>query len=145
MKDEIGTKIQNIGKEFGATTGRPRRCGWQDIVLLKYSARINSINAWIITKLDILDGISPIKVCIKYKINGKETDVFPRDAEVLSNVTPVYIEIDGWESPDWSRVRTFKDIPKEAQIYLRLIENETKTPIELVSVGPNKNQIIKVR
>ena len=145
MKDETGAKIQSIGKEFGATTGRPRRCGWQDIVLLKYSARINSISSWVITKLDVLDNITPIKVCIKYKMNGKETDIFPRDAEVLGNVVPVYIEIDGWESPDWSIVKTFKDIPKEAQIYLRLVEKETKTPIELVSVGPNKNQIIRVR
>ena len=145
MKDEIGERIQSVGKEFGATTGRPRRCGWQDVVLLKYSARINSINSWIITKLDILDNINPLKVCIKYKINGNETDVFPRDAQILERVRPVYLEIDGWESQEWNKIKAFKDIPKEAQIYLRLVEKETKTPIELVSVGPNKNQIIKVR
>jgi adenylosuccinate synthase len=145
MKDEIGKRIQDIGKEFGSTTGRPRRCGWQDTVLLKYSARINSINSWIITKLDILDNINPLKVCIKYKINGNETDVFPRDAQILERVRPVYLEIDGWESQEWNKIKAFKDIPKEAQIYLRLVEKETKTPIELVSVGPNKNQIIKVR
>ena len=145
MKDEIGERIQKVGKEFGATTGRPRRCGWQDTVLLKYSARINSINAWIITKLDILDNINPIKVCTKYKIDGKETAIFPRDAELLGKATPVYIEIDGWESPDWNKVKTFKDMPIEAQNYLKLIEKETKTPIELVSVGPNKNQVIKLR
>jgi len=145
MKDEIGAKIQSIGKEFGATTGRPRRCGWQDTVLLKYSARINSINSWVITKLDVLDGITPIKVCIKYKFNGIETDIFPRDAELLERIIPVYMEIDGWEATDWSKIKTFKDIPNEAQNYLKLIERETKTPIELVSVGPNKNQVIKMR
>lgn len=145
MKDEIGERIQKVGKEFGATTGRLRRCGWQDVVLLKYSARINSINSWIITKLDVLDGITPIKVCIKYKFNGNEIDVFPRDAELLEKVIPIYMEIDGWEAPDWSKIKAFKDIPIEAQSYLRLVERETKTPIELVSVGPNKNQVIKMR
>jgi adenylosuccinate synthase len=145
MKDEIGKRIQEIGKEFGATTGRPRRCGWQDIVLMKYSARINSLNSWIITKLDVLDGITPLKVCMKYKVDGKETDIFPRDAELLGKVIPVYTEVDGWETLDWNKIKAFKDMPKKAQDYLRLIEKETKVPIEIVSVGPNKNQIIKVR
>jgi adenylosuccinate synthase len=145
MKDEIGKRIQDIGKEFGATTGRPRRCGWQDIVLMKYSARINSLNSWIITKLDVLDGITPLKVCMKYKVDGKETDIFPRDAELLGKVIPVYTEVDGWETLDWNKIKAFKDMPKKAQDYLRLIEKETKVPIEIVSVGPNKNQIIKVR
>jgi adenylosuccinate synthase len=145
MKDEVGKRIQEIGKEFGATTGRPRRCGWQDIVLMKYSARINSLNSWIITKLDVLDGITPLKVCMKYKVDGKETDIFPRDAELLGKVIPVYTEVDGWETPDWSKIKAFKDMPKKAQDYLSLIEKETKVPIEIVSVGPNKNQIIRVR
>lgn len=145
MKDKTGEYIQKVGKEFGATTGRPRRCGWQDTVLLRYSARINSINSWIITKLDVLDGINPIKVCTKYKLDGKETVIFPRDGELLGKVTPVYTEVDGWESPDWNSIKSFKDMPIEAQNFLRLIEKETKTPIELVSVGPNKNQVIKVR
>jgi adenylosuccinate synthase len=145
MKDEIGERIQRVGKEFGATTGRPRRCGWQDVVLLKYSTRINSITSWIITKLDVLDGINPIKICINYKINDTETGIFPRDAELLEKVIPTYFEIEGWEVQDWTKIKSFKDMPEEAQNYLKIIEMETKTPIELVSVGPNKNQIIKVR
>lgn len=144
MKDEIGKRIQETGKEFGATTGRPRRCGWQDTVLLKYSARINSINSWVITKLDILDNINPLKICIEYKIDGIKTDIFPRDAQLLEKVIPIYIEIDGWGTQDWNKIKTFKDIPKEAQNYLRIIERETKVPIELVSVGPNKDQFIRV-
>jgi len=145
MKDEIEERIQKVGKEFGATTGRPRRCGWQDTVLLRYSARINSLNSWIITKLDILDDITPLKICIKYEIKGKDTVIFPRDAEILKDAKPVYVEVDGWEPQDWSKIKTFKDMPTEAKNFMNIIERETKTPIELVSVGPNKNQVIKVR
>lgn len=144
LKDDLGKKIQEKGQEFGATTGRPRRCGWPDMVLLKYTARVNGITGWAITKLDILDGLDPVKVCTAYEIDGKKTDVFPRDITLLERAKPTFTELKGWGNPDWTCVRKMGDMPRQAQDFLRFIEKQSGVPVALVSFGPRREQTIEV-
>ena len=138
--DDNGKHLQVKGKEFGATTGRPRRCGWQDLVSLKYAARINGLTGWAITKLDILDGLENLKLCTHYEINGEKTDIFPRDMEKYARAKPVYKDFKGWGEIDWPQIKTFEDLPEEIKIYLRFIEQETGVPIATISVGPARNE-----
>ncbi len=139
QKNVIGKLLRDKGKEYGATTGRPRRCGWLDLPALKYSIMLNGVTQLFMTKADVLSGFSSIKICTKYKINGKETDQLPHD---LYNVSePVYKKIDGWEK-DISNLNSKDEIPVELNNYMSFIENEVGVPITIVSIGPNRNQII---
>jgi len=142
LNDEIGKKIQEVGAEVGATTGRPRRCGWPDFVILKYAARINGLTRFALTKLDVLDEINPLKICINYEIDGQETDVFPRNLEELEKARPKYIEIPGWGKQDWKQIKTYEQIPENAKKFIEFIEKETNVPIKIISVGPKREQTI---
>jgi adenylosuccinate synthase len=142
--DEVGDQIQKNGAEFGATTGRKRRCGWLDMVLLRNAARLNGLTGTVITKLDVLSGLDPLKICIQYLYNDSEVVDFPADLDVLAECRPVYITLPGWHE-DISGVRSFEDLPENTKNYLRRIEELMETPIEMISVGPGREETIMVK
>ena len=140
----IGEQLRAIGGEYGATTGRPRRCGWLDLVSLAYSIRINGIEKLAITKLDVLDSFDEIRVCVGYRLNGKPLRRFPTDVQTLERVEPVYRTFRGWKTST-SGVRKFRDLPARARAYIEAIASLTRTPIWMVSVGARRDQTIWVR
>jgi len=144
LEDDIGEKLRERGKEFGTVTGRPRRCGWLDLVALRYAIRLNGCQYLAITKIDVLTGIDPLKVCVAYEINGTETRTFPASARVLSEAVPVYEELDGWSEDITvpSDSEGLKDFPEQLQNYLSLIKTATSTKIALVSIGPSRAETV---
>ena len=141
LKDELGEAIREKGHEYGATTGRPRRCGWFDAVILKYSARINGLTHLAVSRMDTLGGFDQVKICVGYKKDGKTTDVFPVKWEDLDSYEPVYETMDGW-SDDISHIRKFEDLPPNAQKYIRRIEELIKVPVVMLGVGAAREQAI---
>jgi len=137
--DEIGQKLREIGHEFGSTTGRPRRCGWLDLVALKYSIMINGVTELIMTKADVLDNFDTLKVAVGYKVNGKPLDYFPY--EIDQKIEPIYKEFPGWKC-DITCKNSEKELPKELMDYVRFIETETGVPVKMVSVGPDRDATI---
>lgn len=138
--DETGEKIRKIGNEFGAVTGRPRRCGWLDLVALKYTVMIDGVTDLIMMKSDCLDSFGTIKVCTSYIIDGKETDQFPFDTE--AKITPVYTEFKGWNQ-DLTGCRTEDELPETFKEYIRFMENYLKVPIKIISLGPDREATIE--
>ncbi|MFW5751880.1 MAG: adenylosuccinate synthase [bacterium] len=134
-----GDKLREHGCEFGATTGRPRRCGWLDLVALKYSVMLNGVTQLFMTKADVLTGFGDLKICTAYMVNGKETKQFP--FEVDAYIEPVYIEMKSWEK-DLKDVTEVEDFPWELNEYIKFIESEINIPITIVSVGPDRKQVI---
>jgi adenylosuccinate synthase len=139
--DKLGEMIRERGGEYGSTTGRPRRCGWIDLAQLKYSARVNGLTDLVITKLDVLSGISPLRVCTGYKYKGSLLKDFPAEVEVVSAVKPVFKEFKGWKS-ELGEIRDLDDLPAETKSYLRFIEDKIEVPILAVSVGKERDEII---
>jgi adenylosuccinate synthase len=139
--NEIGETLRKNGGEYGATTGRPRRCGWFDAVALRYSAMINGITHIAVTKLDVLDDFDHLKVCTGYMLNGKMLKSFPTNIRSLETLTPVYETFEGWKSPT-SSIRSFNDLPAKARIYLNALASFTGTKLQIVSVGPRRDQTI---
>jgi len=139
LTDEVGEKLRKEGAEFGATTGRPRRCGWFDAFLVRYSAMINGIDAVAITKLDVLSIFEKIKVCVGYKLNGKLLKSFPSDVDRLSSVIPVYETVDGWME-DISECKSYDELPQKTKEYLEFISDQANIKIEIISVGPKRRQ-----
>ena len=144
LKDEIGDRLRKIGGEYGATTGRPRRCGWLDAESLQYSIRINGIQRIAITKLDVLDEFSEIKVCTGFKVGGKKLRHYPTDSQTLDVVEPIFQTFKGWQTKT-SDIRTYKKLPKEAKQYLEAIEKMLDTKIWMVSVGARRDQTLMVQ
>jgi adenylosuccinate synthase len=140
MEKDIQQKVRDIGGEYGATTGRPRSCGWIDLVALKYAVDISGLTEIILTKIDVLSFLKKIKVCIKYEYNGKKTEKFIPDGVQLYEVRPVYIELDGWQQ-DLSKIRKYKDLPTQAKKYIKFIEDYIGIKISKISVGPDRAQI----
>jgi len=140
-KGPIGRHLRKIGGEYGSTTGRPRRCGWLDAVVVKQSARLNGLNAIALTKLDVLTGLKEIKVCTAYRLKGKKVSSLPADVSVLEQCQPVYRVLPGW-SEDISRARKMEDLPKAAQRYVALIEELIQVPADIVSVGADREATI---
>lgn len=138
LTDETGEKIRQAGREFGATTGRPRRCGWLDIPALKYSIMVNGVTRLIMTKADVLSIFDTIPVCTAYLVNGKETGEMPYDV-VGADIQPVYTELEGW-STDISAIEKMEDLPLPLVRYVEFIENITGVPVEILSVGPDRKQ-----
>ena len=138
--DKDGDRLREIGDEYGATTQRPRRCGWLDAVILRHAVSLNDITSLAITKLDVLDSIGKLKICTAYRLDGKETTEMP-DTFNLGRVQPIYEEWAGWKTPTTS-ARKWDDLPKAAQAYLKRIEGLTKVPIQYVSVGPERENIV---
>lgn len=139
LYDETGTTLRNVGREFGSTTGRPRRCGWLDLPALKYSIMINGITKLFMTKADVMSGFRTVKICTSYKVDGKECLEIPFSND--SVIEPVYTEMTGWEE-DISGIREFNKLPEALKIYTEFIEKQTGVPITLVSVGPDREETI---
>ena len=139
--DAIGDAIQKKGAEFGATTGRKRRCGWLDLVILRNAVRLNGLTGLVITKLDVLGGLEEIKVCTQYRYNNESFQEFPASLKVLAACEPVYEVLPGWKE-DISGIRRFEDLPANARNYLRRIEALIEAPIKIVSVGPGRKETI---
>jgi len=141
--DNTGNKIQKKGAEFGATTGRKRRCGWLDTVVLRNSVRLNSLSGLAITKLDVLGGLESLKICTGYEYDGKIIHDFPASLNVLSACKPVYETLPGW-SENISNIRKIEDLPQNAKNYLHRIEELAETRIQIVSVGPGRNETMVI-
>ena len=141
LSDETGEKFREHGAEFGATTGRPRRCGWLDLVALKYAVRINGIDEIAFTKLDVLDHFDTIKVCTRYRINDQETDIFPLSTNLLDEVEPVYETLDGWEGTT-RNIDHFEGLPEGAKAYIQFAENFIGAPFKIISTGPKRSETI---
>ncbi len=141
LRDETGKRIQEIAHEFGATTGRPRRCGWFDGVAARFSARLNGYTGAAITRLDVLDTFPRLKVCVAYQIDGQRLNEFPSNIATLEKCRPVYEEIDGWMTPT-SGIRDYDRLPQAAQRYLQRLEELCHCPVSLVSVGPKREETI---
>ena len=138
--DETGNTLREIGHEYGAVTGRNRRCGWVDLVALKYAIMINGVTQLIMMKSDVLDGFDTIKACVAYKVNGEEIDYFPFD--ITEGVEPVYAELPGWKT-DMTGVTSEDEFPEEFNAYISFLEEQLETPIKIVSVGPDRAQTIE--
>ena len=137
--DEVGDKIRDLGHEYGAVTGRKRRCGWIDLVALKYAIMIDGVTKLIMMKSDVLDSFETIKACVAYKVNGEEIDYFPFD--INEGIEPVYVELPGWNT-DLTKMKSEDEFPEEFNAYLDFLENELEVPIKIVSVGPDREQTI---
>jgi adenylosuccinate synthase len=142
--DDIGDKIQEKGAEFGATTGRRRRCGWLDTIILKNAVRLNGLTGLAITKLDVLDGLESVKICTGYEYQGDTLEEFPASLKVLGGCKPVYESLPGW-SDNITGIRQYEDLPVNVKNYLIRIETLTETPIAIISVGPDRDQTIVLR
>jgi adenylosuccinate synthase len=137
--DQDGQNMRDVGREYGSTTGRPRRCGWLDLVALKYSVMLNGVTELIMMKADVLDQFETIKICIGYDINGEVTEKFP--FELNDHVSPVYVELPGWQT-DLTQLTSQNEFPEEFNNYINYIEEVIGIPITIASVGPNRAQTI---
>ena len=138
--DETGDKMCTLGHEFGSVTGRKRRCGWIDLVALKYSVMINGVIKLIMMKSDVLDTFDTIKACVAYKVDGEEIDYFPYD--ITEGVEPVYAELPGWKT-DMTKMQSEDEFPEEFNAYLTFLEEQLGVEIKIVSVGPDRAQTIE--
>jgi adenylosuccinate synthase len=144
LNNEIGERLRKTGGEYGATTGRPRRCGWLDAVSLRYSIRVNGIQKIAITKLDVLDEFEEIKICTNFKLSGKKLTHYPTDAQTLEAVEPVYQTLKGWQT-NISDIRSYGKLPKEAKTYIEAMSTMLDTKIWMVSVGARRDQTLILR
>ena len=134
----MGERLRETGQEYGASTGRPRRCGWFDAVAVRYAVRLNGMSALAITKLDVLDGIDELKVCTAYQRGNEEITEMPSDSAVLDACTPIYETLPGWKKTTRGITR-FSDLPSEAREYVRRLEEVSEVPVALVSTGSERD------
>jgi adenylosuccinate synthase len=144
LQDELGEKIRQKGGEYGATTGRPRRCGWFDAVVVNHSIRLNGIREMVITKLDVLNDFGTIRICVGYRADGKVFHHVPSNLELLKRSEPVYEELKGWKT-EIKGARDFKDLPPDARRYLKRIEKLIGTRMTMISVGSERSETVRVR
>jgi adenylosuccinate synthase len=144
LLDASGERLRERGAEFGTTTGRPRRCGWYDAVIARYSARINGVTDFVLTKLDVLTGLESIPVCVAYRVGDTTYDEMPMTQTEFHHAVPVYEELPGWDE-DISAARSMEDLPKNARRYVEALEAMTSAPISVVGVGPGRDESIIVR
>ncbi len=140
LHDEIGQTMARVGNEFGSVTGRARRCGWLDLVALKYAIQVNGVTQLYMMKGDVLSGFDTLKVCTGYNYNGETINHLPYNIEP-ENVTPVYVEKKGWKA-DLTGMTTYEQLPAELKEYIEFIESEVEVPIKVISVGPDRTQTI---
>ncbi len=143
LHDEVGDKMVELGGEYGTVTGRRRRCGWLDMVALRYAVRVNSVTDLFLTKMDVLSAFDRIKVAVGYTSLGERHQEFPRQQRVLYNCSPVYEELPGWRT-DISAVRAYEDLPEPARNYVAYISDTMGVPVRWVSVGPERQQLVTV-
>lgn len=144
LDNAVGEKIQKVGNEFGSTTGRARRCGWLDLVALKYAIRLNGINSLAMMKLDVLSDHEQLGICVAYKLNGEIISEFPKTTELVGQVEPVIEYLPGWKE-DLSAVRTLKELPQNATRYIDFITQHAGCPIDVISVGPDREQTLWIK
>ena len=143
LLDDTGKMIRETGNEFGATTGRPRRCGWFDAVVARYSVMINGIDLWAVTKMDVLDSLETIRICVAYECDGRRFETVPANIRVLEKCKPVYEDFKGWKAST-KDVSRFEDLPPQARAYIRRLEELTGVPVWILSVGPRRESTIKL-
>jgi adenylosuccinate synthase len=141
LTGDVGEKLRKSGNEYGVTTGRPRRCGWLDLPILKHAVRVNGLTEVVLTKLDILSGFAEIKICIGYKNGEKLIKEIPANFDKLKDYQPVYESFPGWEE-DISEIREYKKLPQNARDYVKRIEDMMETPIKIIGVGPKREEAI---
>ncbi|HIL42456.1 MAG TPA: adenylosuccinate synthase, partial [Gammaproteobacteria bacterium] len=139
--DDIGKELGTIGCEFGATTGRQRRCGWLDMVTLNRSFKINSVSGICLTKLDVMDNLDTVKICVAYEIDGKSQSTPPYDSEGYEKAKPEYIEMPGWKTSTIG-TKSFQSLPIEAQNYIKKIEELSSLPVDILSTGPDRDETL---
>src|SRR3972149_6267297 len=144
IKDALGDMLREKGGEYGATTGRPRRCGWLDMVVLKHSARINGLTGIVITKLDVLDGLKTIKICTSYKYKGKIYEELPKESNIIEECEPLYKELEGWNTSTVG-TRDFAKLPETAQTYIKEIETMLGVEVQIISTGQKRDEIIQLK
>jgi len=144
LTDETGNLIREQGHEYGTTTGRPRRCGWFDAVVARFSTRINGFTGAAITRLDVLDNLPQIRICVGYKLDGRTIDYFPASVTALERCEPVYEDMVGWQSPT-SHIRDYSKLPPAAQRYVSRLEELIACPVNIISVGSGREQTIEYR
>jgi adenylosuccinate synthase len=144
LLDDAGEKLRTDGHEYGTTTGRPRRCGWYDAVIARYAARVNGVTDFVLTKLDVLTGWEKIPVCVAYEVDGRRFDEMPMTQTDFHHAVPVYELFDGW-TEDITSARSFEDLPKNAQLYIRALEEMSGAPFSSVGVGPDREQTLELR
>ena len=138
---ELGDKIVEIGREFGTVTGRRRRPGWLDLVMLRHAVRLNSLTEIALTKLDILDTFENVRVCVGYELNGKELSGYPDDSQLLDQVKPKYVDLQGWNK-SVSALRSYADLPQQAKALIELVEKHVGVPVTMIGVGPERNECV---
>ena len=143
QSNDIGQLLAEEGKEFGSVTGRPRRCGWFDVPVMRHSILANSLSAMVLTKLDVLDKFETIKICTTYKFNGKTITHPPMDTEDFSACEPIYIEVPGWQTSTFG-VTDFDQLPENARAYVRCLEELCELPVAMVSTGPQRHETIRL-
>ena len=143
-QDQIGVTLANVGKEFGSVTGRPRRTGWLDAAALRRSIQINGVSGLCMTKLDVLDGLDEVKLCVGYKIDGKDVDILPRGAADVARCEPVYETFAGWKESTVG-IKTWDALPANAQAYLTRVQEVAGVPVDMVSTGPDRDETILLR
>ncbi len=139
--DEVGDNIREVGKEYGTTTGRPRRIGWFDAVVVKHATRVAGVTGLVVNSLDVLSGIENIKMCIGYEYNGKFLDEYPASETILKKCKPVYKDLPGWKE-DITKIKTYQELPENTKKYLKEIESYVDIPVKMFSFGPNRSQTI---
>ncbi len=144
LKDEIGSLMAERGKEFGSVTGRPRRCGWFDVVLMRRSVQINSLSSIVLTKMDVLDTLDKIKICVAYKYHGKILEDLPMDLYDLAECEPIYEEMDGWMSETFGAT-DFNQLPQKARDYIKRLETLCGVPFDIISTGPDREHTIVLK
>ncbi len=142
--DESGDRLRTVGHEFGTTTGRPRRCGWYDLPVARYAARINGVTDFVLTKLDVLSGLDKIPVCVAYDVDGERVDEMPMTQTDFHHAKPIYEWFDGWDE-DISGARTMADLPATARAYIDFLEAHSGAPISAIGVGPEREQIVVIK
>lgn len=140
---EFGEKVRKIGGEYGAVTGRPRRCGWLDLVVGRYATMINGLTDIVITKIDVLSGLGKLKICTAYEIDGEIYESMPANTSLLYRAKPIYEELDGWDE-DITKIEKYEDLPENCKKYLKRIEEIVNCKISVVSVGPDRSQNIHI-
>ncbi len=141
LTDEMGERLRAAGSEFGATTGRPRRCGWLDMVVLRYAARVNGLWGLALTKMDVLTGFEELKIAVAYEIDGERVEEFPCDAEMLNRAKPIYETLPGWDD-SLANCRRYEELPPTARAYVERIEQLSQVPVTAVSVGADRQETI---
>jgi adenylosuccinate synthase len=143
LLDETGEELRRVGREFGATTGRPRRCGWFDAVVARHAAMTCGVDEWALTKLDVLDGFGTLKICVAYELDGRRIEHFPANVREVARCKPILEEMPGWQATTRGAKR-FEDLPAAAQAYIRRLEAVTGVPASLLSLGPRREDTLEI-